>query len=154
MIYLGIAAGIFGLDFVLKRYFDRKLTMDSKQEILHGKVILNKLYNRGAALNILEKHPNILLGITSGFIGGLLIKLFYEIAHRGNRVTKIGLAFVLGGALSNALDRITRHYVVDYFSFPIKKIRHIVFNIADLFIFLGALFLIIIEIIGTFRKKS
>ncbi len=53
---------------------------------------------------------------------------------------KLGLSFVVGGAFSNVYDRLVRRYVVDYFSFNVKweRLRRIVFNISDLFIFLGS----------------
>ena len=54
---------------------------------------------------------------------------------------KLGASFLLGGAASNLYDRLNRGYVVDYIRFPncrIKKIRHIIFNIADFFLFMGA----------------
>lgn len=54
-------------------------------------------------------------------------------------VLKLAFSFIIGGACSNVYDRIVRKYVVDYFSFntKLKKLKDIVFNISDMFIFLG-----------------
>ena len=54
---------------------------------------------------------------------------------------------ILGGAWSNVWDRITRKYVVDYFSFHTKcrKLERVVFNLADMFIFLGGFLVIFLE---------
>ncbi|MDE7359775.1 MAG: signal peptidase II, partial [Lachnospiraceae bacterium] len=64
---------------------------------------------------------------------------------------KAGLALLLGGAYSNTYDRLTRKYVVDYVSFPVKnrRIRRIVFNISDFCIMIGALLLVL----GETRRK-
>ena len=60
---------------------------------------------------------------------------------------KLGLTMVLGGALSNTYDRVFRGYVVDYFSFNVKwkKLSSVIFNIADLFIFIGSLMMSLFE---------
>lgn len=57
------------------------------------------------------------------------------------------MALLLGGAYSNTYDRLTRKYVVDYVSFPVKnaRLRKIVFNVSDFCIMIGALLLAIGE---------
>ena len=77
----------------------------------------------------------------------LLLTLFMTVvflatfSFRGNSTLKAGLALLLGGAYSNTYDRLTRRYVVDYVSFPVKnqRFRRIVFNISDFCILIGAL---------------
>lgn len=54
----------------------------------------------------------------------------------------LGLSFIIGGGIGNLIDRIKRGYVIDFLYFKGGP----VFNIADIFIFLGALILIYIEI--------
>ena len=48
---------------------------------------------------------------------------------------------LLGGAFSNAYDRLKRGYVVDYFSLNLKwePLRRVVFNISDFCILIGAM---------------
>ena len=77
----------------------------------------------------------------------LLLTLFMTVVFlstftfRGSAALKAGLALLLGGAYSNTYDRLTRRYVVDYVSFPVKnqRFRRIVFNISDFCILIGAL---------------
>ena len=65
------------------------------------------------------------------------------LARKGSAAQKIGFTMVLGGAVSNLYDRFKRGYVVDYFSFSVKGIQKVVFNLGDMAVFLGsALFLI------------
>lgn len=75
-------------------------------------------------------------------------------SFRGNAVLKAGLALLLGGAYSNTYDRLTRNYVVDYVSFPVKnkRVRRIVFNISDFCIIIGALLMTLGESKGKDSK--
>ena len=58
----------------------------------------------------------------------------------------------LAGGVSNLYYRMKRVYVVDYFSFrvPLEKLRRIVFNLSDLFIFAGAGLMIVYSF---FKRK-
>ena len=143
MIWIGIVIGIVGIEWFLKAHFDKKLKFGETIEIGKGKIILKKYYNKGAALDSFETYPKQLLLVTGGMIGVILYLWKKAIGMQGEYVRKIAFSLLLGGAISNLLDRLTKHYVVDYFSFSWKKIRHIVFNIADFCVFIGSfLFLI------------
>ena len=61
------------------------------------------------------------------------------------------LALVIGGSLGNLFDRIYYHAVPDFIDFHIGEYHWFVFNIADIFITIGIIGLIVIEI---FKKKS
>ena len=64
---------------------------------------------------------------------------------------KLAFTLVLAGGASNLFDRMTRGYVVDYFSIQWKALKKVVFNLGDIFIFAGSVLLIcraIIEMIG------
>ena len=93
---------------------------------------LSKAYGEKKAVDDLNQH------IAPGEIFGYLIKKPKQL------FLKTGVGMILGGAWSNVWDRITRKYVVDYFSFHTKcrKLERVVFNLADMFIFLGG-FLVI-----------
>lgn len=62
------------------------------------------------------------------------------------------------GAISNLYDRVVRRYVVDYFSIQCGKLKGVVFNLGDIFVFLGSGILfgeeIIKEIRSAFSKKT
>ncbi|WP_349773203.1 signal peptidase II [Lacrimispora xylanisolvens] len=65
----------------------------------------------------------------------------------------MAFSIALGGAISNLYDRLVRHYVVDYFSIQYGRLKKVVFNLGDLFIFLGAGLIIIIETIRAFKER-
>jgi signal peptidase II len=57
-------------------------------------------------------------------------------------LTRIGLSFCIGGALSNALDRLLYGAVADFFHFHYGEWSFYIFNIADVAITVGVLLLI------------
>lgn len=146
--YLLIVVAIFALDFSIKQYVELHFPEGMRKEIGNGKVILKKVYNRGAALNILEKKQEFVAGISTGLTVVTLLAELALLTRKGVGTLKLGLSLVLGGALSNIYDRLVRKYVIDYFSFGVKwkKIANIVFNLSDLFIFIGSFLIMIAQL--------
>lgn len=139
MFCIFIVLAIFAADVYLK-YLMEKKPDGFQKEVLGGCLLLRKSHNRGAMLNLLEKRQQFVAGFSMGLTISLTLAGIYLLGQKGLRLLKTGLAFLLGGAYSNVFDRIMRNYVVDYFSFNVKwkRFRKIVFNLGDIFIFLGA----------------
>lgn len=138
--YLLITAGVFLLDFLLKAYMDKKYARKVQHKRLHDKIMIEKYYNKGAALNLFAKRPK-LMKILHTLIMVMVCAVYYFVLRlNGRKVGKLGLALLTGGGLSNLFDRYTKGYVVDYFRFNIgpKWLRRIIFNISDFCIFIGA----------------
>lgn len=131
-----IAAG----DLVIKYQIEKKeFTKD--EPILNGHIILTKYHNKGAMLNFLEKQKKVVMYLSGTILGIVLLIFAVLLPSKNNRILKVALALILGGALTNFYDRIKRGYVVDYFSF--KWLKNIVFNISDICIFIGAIMSVI-----------
>ena len=60
---------------------------------------------------------------------------------------------IFGGALGNLYDRIFFKAVPDFIDFHIGNFHWFIFNVSDIFISLGVLFLIIFEIIDNQKNK-
>ena len=70
-------------------------------------------------------------------------------------LTRLGLAFAIGGALSNALDRLIYGAVADFFHFHWGTWSFYIFNIADMAITLGVILLLIdLSGLGKARAKT
>lgn len=145
MIYIGIIAGIFILDFFIKRYVDKKYTAKEKHPKLGGLVYIEKYYNDGAALNLLEDRPGLLKILQTIFIVAACVWLYFSVRRNDGNIGKIGTAFLVGGGLSNLFDRYTKGHVVDYvgFGFGPKWFRRIIFNVSDFFVFIGGVLVMI-----------
>lgn len=141
MVFAVLTAFLFLGDFFLKKYIEKHMQMGEKKEICKGRILLRRYHNYGAAFNALDKHP----GLVRKFCGGLMLVLgilwFIVLRKKKNPCLKLGMCMLIGGGGSNLYDRLTRGYVVDYFSFrtPWKWLNRIVFNISDFFIFLGCI---------------
>ena len=151
MIYLGIIAGIFGLDCFIKRYVDKNRELMEETTILKGKVIIRKYYNKGAALNFLAKKPERMRQIQTLLMAAAGGSFFTLLSRRGDKGVKTALAMILGGGASNLYDRLKRGYVVDYFSIQWKKLKKVVFNLGDIFIFAGSALFAAVQLVEEIR---
>jgi signal peptidase II len=151
MLYILIIAGIVLAEHKIKKNVERNLQLGDKKEILQGKIILKKQYNRGMFLNFMEDKVDLVKKTSTVLLGILLIIFTFLLPRQHNKLLKLGLSLCLGGAISNVSDRMKRGYVVDYFSFNCKGLKSIVFNLGDMCIFLGSL---IILISSGFKGKS
>lgn len=141
MFYVLMVLGIFITDTLIKNYIEDNKEMHKSEKILNGNIIIERYHNKGAMLNFLEDKAETVKMISAVFAGILLLIFAFVVPKKGNHLLKLGLSLLLGGALSNVYDRITKGYVVDYFSF--KFLKKIVFNISDILIFIGSLFITI-----------
>lgn len=96
-------------------------------------------WNHGVSYSLFQgAGAGLLLAAQAVIVAGLLFWLW----RTRERLTALGLGLVIGGALGNALDRITRGAVADFFhlhtSLPVGPLANYVFNVADAAITLGA----------------
>tara|TARA_Y100000746_G_scaffold143_1_gene108 strand:- start:618 stop:1076 length:459 start_codon:yes stop_codon:yes gene_type:complete len=94
--------------------------------------------NFGAAFNLLSG-SRIFLSTVSTLISIILI---YFILNKKNisDLDLLGYSFILGGTIGNGIDRITKGYVIDFVN--LNFINFPVFNIADISINIGLIFII------------
>ena len=67
---------------------------------------------------------------------------------------KIFFSLIIGGAIGNLYDRIIYKAVPDFIDFHIKEFHWFTFNIADIFISLGIIFMILNELIFNKQKNE
>ena len=82
------------------------------------------------------------------------IYLVWLIYKEENFKKKIALSFIIGGALGNILDRINDGQVTDFLHLEIMNFSFFVFNLADLFITIGAILIIYFEIIYKIKDEQ
>ena len=75
----------------------------------------------------------------------VILVLVMAIKNKGYK--KLALLMILGGALGNLFDRIFFKAVPDFIDFHIGEFHWFIFNIADVFISLGIIFMIFLELI-------
>ena len=112
---------------------------------------LSLTYNKGVSFSFLTNDnmymPFVLSGVALIIV--LFLYLWFRKEHRF--LTRLGLVFMMGGAISNVIDRLYLGSVVDFIDWHIGVYHWPAFNIADSFICLGV-FLLIMQFI--FEKKE
>ncbi|MDO4554914.1 MAG: signal peptidase II [Lachnospiraceae bacterium] len=150
MIWIGIMTAIFFLDLFIKQMVEKKMKTGVRRKLGDRGFFLQKLHNKGFALNRMDKHPDRVKWIQSGLMVFFSIygiaKVFF---HSERKVTALGMSLILGGGFSNLYDRWKRGYVVDYLGLP--GIKKIVFNLSDLCIFAGAFFVFLGDLRNRFH---
>ena len=99
---------------------------------------LDYVKNYGAAFNIFSG-SRIFLSFISIIFSILLIYLILS-KNNLNAIDSYSYSFILGGTIGNGIDRILKGYVIDFINLNI--INFPVFNIADIFINIGFIFLL------------
>ena len=152
MVYIAVLFGVFFGDLIIKRQAEQKIGMGEEYPILNGRFIIRKLHNDGLAFGRLSDYPRLIKWGNLGMLGRISLYFIWLLMHPGQRLKKVGLGMVIGGGLSNEADRINAGYVTDYVSIQsrFEKIRRIVFNISDFFIFIGS----ILYILGSFKRNT
>lgn len=153
MLYILIVVAFVIAETKIKNYIEKNKNLDEEQEILNGKIIIRKHYNEGAFLNFLEDKKELVKTISCAFLGLLLLLFAFALPKKGNRLYKLGLALVLGGAISNVADRVSRGKVIDYFTINYGKLKTVIFNLADMALFLGSVLIFLASLFSSKGKR-
>ena len=140
---------IFLADRISKIYV---INLDKKflgSEIFSSKFLnLNLIWNEGIAFGLLSFNESSLYNFLTTLIGLVILAIFF-ISMKSDRLRKYSLLMILGGALGNFFDRVKTKAVPDFIDFHIGNFHWFIFNVADIFITLGVIFLIILEFIDS-----
>ncbi|MBG0809363.1 signal peptidase II [Methylosinus sp. H3A] len=104
-------------------------------------------WNFGVSYSLLSSQTGATRALLVAFQLSIVGCLAYWLWRAPRRLTAAGLGLVVGGALGNVADRLTRGAVADFFFFhtalPVGPLANYVFNVADAAIFLGVLLLLL-----------
>ncbi len=118
--------------------------------IINNFLKLIYIKNTGAAFGILSGNIILLITITIFFI----YYIVKELKNKSNKkLSIISYILILSGAIGNLIDRVFRGYVVDFISFTIFGREMAVFNIADSYITIGVILLLISMLKENLWKK-
>ena len=152
LLYIGIVAIGILLDQLTKWLAVRFLEPIDTCPLLEGVLHLTYAENRGAAFGMLANNRWIFLIVSSVAILAMIGYLFSGLSE--GKLAGISLAMLISGGIGNMIDRVALGYVVDFFDFTL--INFAVFNVADIFVTVGACCLILsllIPIVSAAKKK-
>ena len=104
------------------------------------------VWNSGVGFGLFSCEENFAYNIITFFVLLVIILIFY-LSLKTNNIKFYFYLIIIGGALGNFFDRILYSAVPDFIDFHIGNFHWFVFNIADIFISVGIICLIIAEII-------
>jgi len=131
--YYLIALIVFGLDQLTKWFIVKEMKIGQSIPLIEGVFHLTSHRNRGAAFGILQDQRWFFIVITLLVMVGIVYYL--QKVGRNKPMVSYALAFILGGAVGNFLDRLLHGEVVDFLDFTL--INYPIFNIADSAIVIG-----------------
>ena len=139
MLQIIVFAAIVVLDQIVKFWAVNHLQTVGSLPFLPGMMNLTYAENTGAAFSILEGNVFFLI-ILPVIVCALAVYVLLSrrVTHP---VLRWSFVLVLGGAIGNLIDRIFRGFVVDMFE--ITLFRFAIFNVADIFVTIGAVLLVI-----------
>ena len=109
------------------------------------------IWNTGIGFGLLSQNANIYYHLISLMIFFVIIFLVYIIT-KAIFLEKVLFSLILGGAVGNFYDRLIYFAVPDFIDFHINNFHWFTFNIADIFITLGIIIIIIKDLI--FKKNE
>ena len=143
---------IFFLDRLSKIFVIYQNEKSLSPDLFSSKFLdITLIWNEGIAFGLFSFEQSRLYDFLTIFITIVVIVIFFMIL-KNNGVKKFSLLMILGGALGNLYDRVFFKAVPDFIEFHIGNFHWFIFNVSDIFISLGVLILIYLELIN--NKKN
>ena len=153
-INLFIIFSIFIIDRITKIYVVSVNGKNSYEDLYSSKFLnINLIWNEGIAFGLFSFDQNNLYNLLTLIISIIIIVILKMIINSYG-IKKYGLMMIFGGALGNLFDRIFYKAVPDFIDFHIGEFHWFVFNVADIFITIGVIIMILFESILNEQKKN
>ncbi|WP_119317597.1 signal peptidase II [Companilactobacillus formosensis] len=139
-------------DQALKSYVTLNIAPMSVHDFIPGLLSITHITNTGAAWSMLEGKMMFFYLVT--IIAVVVLAYLFIKADKKDYLYRFSLIFLLAGTVGNAIDRFTRHFVVDMFN--LDFINFPIFNLADTYITIGVILIIgslIIQLAGEKNNK-
>ena len=141
------------LDQVVKALVRPRLELHESIDVISGFFSLTRVHNTGAAFGLMNNidfplNAAVLALLQTAALIGLTVYVARLAPHQ--RLTRLGLSFVIGGAIGNLIDRVIYGYVLDFFDFYSGGWHFWAFNVADAAINIGVA-LMILDMLGVGR---
>jgi signal peptidase II len=151
-INLLIIITIFIIDRVSKAYVIYLDKFNQGYELFTSKFLnIFLIWNKGIAFGFFSFDQGYFYKLITLIIT-IVVFIIFIMMMRNNGLKKYSLLLILGGSLGNLYDRILYAGVPDFIDFHIGELHWFIFNIADIFITLGVIFMILLEFFDNNKK--
>jgi signal peptidase II len=114
------------------------MSLNETIPVIGNVVRLTYIHNEGAAFGLSIGSYSSQVFLVLAAIASALVLYLLLTSPRGERMQRIALALILGGALGNIIDRIRWSMVVDFIQVGIAGHFWPIFNVADSAVTIGA----------------
>ena len=128
-------------DLLTKIWVRETIPLHQISPLLPPLLDLTHVQNRGVSFSVFADLPDavripLLVGVS---VAAVLAMLYYQIRYwkRLDLYTRLGLAFIIPGAVGNLIDRVQQGYVTDFIHFRWYDFSFFVNNVADCLISIG-----------------
>ena len=136
---------IFFIDRLTKIYILNLAEIENSVDIYITPYLnLYLVWNKGIAFGLFSMNENIFYNLITFIIGIIILIIFYIIFKKDN-IQRYFLLLIAGGAMGNFYDRLIYTAVPDFIDLHFYGYHWFVFNIADIFITIGIVCLILVE---------
>ena len=136
---------IFSLDRISKYYVISKSEIYLSSSLFTSKFLdINLIWNEGIAFGLFSFDQKIYYNLMTIIIILIMIVIFWFITKTKN-FEKMAFIMVFSGAMGNIFDRLYYTSVPDFIDIHIGDFHWFIFNVADIFITMGVILLIILE---------
>jgi len=111
------------------------------------------IWNKGIAFGLLSFNETHLYNILSLIIS-IIVVILVIMSFKSHSFKRYSLLMIVGGALGNLHDRIFFNAVPDFIDFHVGNFHWFIFNVSDIFITLGVISMIILELADNKTKKK
>ena len=142
---------IFSLDRFSKLYVISQNKVNLLPNLFTSKYLnISLIWNEGIAFGLFSFDKDIYYNSLTILICLIIIIIIWLLV-RSSGFEKIGFLMIIGGSLGNLFDRLFYSAVPDFIDFHYNNFHWFIFNVADIFITLGVMLLIFLEL---FTKKK
>lgn len=140
------------LDQWIKYWVETHMAMHERIDLV-PMLALFRTHNTGIAFSLLSDFGSVgLVAMTAAVT--LFVLYLASKSEPHQRWARLGFALIIGGAIGNLIDRVWLGYVVDYVLFHLPNWSFAVFNLADAFITVGAMLVVLEEIIAWRKSRT
>jgi signal peptidase II len=137
MIWIFIIVMISAIDQISKYLIIKNVKYNQLIPVIDKFFYITYHENKGAAWGIMQEKRSIFIVLTLV----LSVIMGYVLFKTENRLLKLSLSLILGGAIGNLIDRIFKGSVADFLDFHFGAYNFPTFNVADMFIVIGTILL-------------
>ena len=152
-ISFSIVALIYFLDRLSKIYVIQ-LDKNNLGSDIFNSTYLNivLIWNKGIAFGLLSFSESYLYNIISLIISIIIVTLVI-MSIKSDGFRRYSLLMIVGGALGNLHDRIFFNAVPDFIDLHVRNFHWFIFNVSDIFITLGIISMIVLELFDNKNEK-